>query len=127
MENFTVNAKEQETNEQEQQKPKPKTRGSRVKGGAIAICGARNFTGDDLTVSKNEVFDDIINRGSRVASLSRKLGISDKSSVVREVIGQLFENDARKEQVMNALSLKQGKKVGIFEAMTTKEIEVSYF
>lgn len=94
-------------------KKNEKTRGSRVMNGAIGISGSRNILGERITVSKNEMFDDIVNRGLRVASLARKLGISNKGAAVKDVVEQLFLDDNRRDQVMNALSVKQGKRIGM--------------
>lgn len=103
-----------------------KSRGTRVQDGSISISGARNFSGASILVSKQEVLEDVVDRGMKVTGLSRKLGISDKGTAVKNLIAELFEDDERREQVMEALQTKQGRKERLaLENVTNAEVKVS--
>lgn len=115
------------SSEKEESTKSAKVRGTRIIDGALHVSGARNHTARDIVITKGEILEDVVDRGLRVSGLARKLGISDKGKTVRTMMVELFKDDDRKTQMLEALSVKQGKKNNnYFEALTREEIKVRH-
>ena len=97
-----------------------------MENGEVKIKGARNFTGGDVVVSKNELYDDIVARGLGITSTARKLGIYSYGKTVKEFIETPFYGDQQLPGVMKILDKrKQGKQQNFFfHSLANSEVQV---
>jgi len=104
-------------------------RGSRLdpSGTFIQLRGSRNYTPYSLSVTADEMFEDIVARGLRADGLSTKLGIKNNKSIIAGFVSSLFQTDSRHDEAMKHFYHKRQRNnstKSIFSTMTVDELSI---